>query len=187
MLANFKGIQWRLSDSWFNKIELNQYNNKSINYLEIGTLHGANIISVANTYGSHPDSKLFCIDPWEEYDEYNEYLKEQENNYNIFLENIENSGFKNKIIIKRGYSNIEILKFPDNFFDIIYIDGNHEPEFVLEDAVLSFRKLKKNGILIFDDYCLENTIIGIDAFISAYYKKINNLGLYNSQIFLKKI
>ena len=34
-------------------------------------------------------------------------------------------------------------KFKDEFFDIIYIDGNHEPEYVLEDAVLSFRKLKK--------------------------------------------
>jgi hypothetical protein len=35
--------------------------------------------------------------------------------------------------------------------DIIYIDGNHGPEYVLEDADLSFRKLK-NGIMIFDDY-----------------------------------
>ena len=70
---------------------------------------------------------MYCIDPWEDYDEY----KNQQ-----FINNIENSGVKDKIIINRGYSNLEIPKFQDEFFDIIYIDGNHEPEYVLEDAVL---------------------------------------------------
>ena len=59
--------------------------------------------------------------------------------------------FKDKIIVKRGYSNKEINNFEDNFFDIIYIDCNHEPEYVLEDAVLSFRKLKKDGIMMIMD------------------------------------
>ena len=52
----------------------------------------------------------------------------------------------------KGYSHKEIFRFDDNYFDIIYIDGNHEPEFVLEDAILSFRRLKKEGIMILDDY-----------------------------------
>jgi hypothetical protein len=87
---------------------------------------------------------LYCIDPWEDYDDYSEYKNKQQSIYNSFINNIENSGVKDKIIIiNRGYSNLEIPKFQDNFFDIIYIDGNHEPEYVLEDAVLSFRKLKK--------------------------------------------
>jgi predicted O-methyltransferase YrrM len=151
MLYNFVGVNYRLADNWFNHINMNYYN-KPINYLEIGTFYGANIISVANTYGSHNNSKLYCIDPWEDYEDYPEYKNEQSNIYNSFINNIEKSGVKDKIIINRGYSNIEVPKFEDNFFDIIYIDGNHEPEYVLEDAVLSFRKLKQNGIMIFDDY-----------------------------------
>ena len=95
---------------------------------------------------------MYCIDPWEDYNEYPEFKNQQSSIYNAFINNIENSGVKDKIIINRGYSNLEIPKFQDEFFDIIYIDGNHEPEYVLEDAVLSFRKLKKNGIMIFDDY-----------------------------------
>ena len=152
MLTNFVGVQYRLANNWFNAVDIKKFKDTPINYLEIGTFYGANILSVANTYGLHNDSKLYCIDPWEDYDEYPEYKNHQTSIYNAFIENIENSGVKDKIIINRGYSNLEIPKFKDEFFDIIYIDGNHEPEYVLEDAVLSFRKLKKNGIMIFDDY-----------------------------------
>ena len=77
----------------------------------------------------------------------------------------------------------------DNFFDIIYIDGNHEPEYVLEDAVLSFRKLKNNGIMIFDDYGWggpDLTQKGIDGFLSGYHKRITKLGEKQSQIFIRK-
>ena len=190
MLKNFVGIQYRLANNWFNHIDVNNYYNKQINYLEIGTFYGANLISVGLTYGLHKDSKLYCIDPWEDYDEYDEYKNIQSSIYNAFITNIENSGVKDKIIINRGYSNLEIPKFQDNFFDIIYIDGNHEPEYVLEDAVLCFRKLKKNGIMIFDDYGWggpDLTQRGIDGFLSGYHKKIKILGEKESQVFIQKI
>jgi len=61
------------------------------------------------------------IDPWEDYEDYDEYRGQQQNTYNCFLNNIENSGQKEKIVICRGYSNKEIPKFKDEFFDIIYI------------------------------------------------------------------
>ena len=190
MLNNFEGIKYRLADNWFNIIDINNYKNKPIKYLEIGTFYGANLLSVADSYGLHKDSKLYCIDPWEDYDEYPEYKNMQSYIYKSFIDNIEKSGVKDKIIINRGYSNNEIPKFEDDFFDIIYIDGNHEPEYVLEDAVLSFRKLKTNGIMIFDDYGWggpDLTQKGIDSFLNAYHKRRVYLGEINSQIFIKKI
>ena len=205
MLPNFQGTQYRLANNWFRYVDVTQYQNRPITYLEIGAFHGANVLSVAKTYGAHPESKLYCIDPWEDYEDYPEYKNEQGKNYSIFTTNVINSGDKDKIKIHRGYSNIEVPKFDDNFFDIIYIDGNHEPEYVLEDAVLSFRKLKNNGILIFDDYGWhgpDETQKGIDAFINGYHKRIQHIGnnyanyynnckIYGSdyvaQIFLRKI
>ena len=190
MLTNFKGTQYRLANNWYNIINLNDYKDKPINYLEIGAFYGANIISVAMTYGLHKESKLYCIDPWEDYNEYVEYKNEQPQIYDTFIENIKNSGFQDKIIINRGYSNKEIYKFDDEFFDIIYIDGNHEPEYVLEDAVSSFRKLKVNGIMIFDDYgwCGPDlTQKGIDAFLSGYSKRIQYLNNVETQVFIKKL
>jgi predicted O-methyltransferase YrrM len=189
MLYNFDGVQYRLANNWFSKVNVYDYKDKPINYLEIGTFYGANILSVAKTYGLHNDSKLYCIDPWEDYEEYPEYKNQQESIYNTFMNNVEKSGDKSKIIINRGYSNNEIPKLQDDFFDIIYIDGNHEPEYVLEDAVLSFRKLKKNGIMIFDDYGWggpDLTQKGIDGFLSGYHKRINILGKVQSQVFIRK-
>lgn len=189
-LPNFTGEHYRLADNWKSLIDINNYNDIPINYLEIGTFYGANLLSVADLYGGHNDSKLYCIDPWEDYEDYPEYKNQQHSIYKTFLDNIENSGAKDKIIINRGYSNIEIPKFQDDFFDIIYIDGNHEPEYVLEDAVLSFRKLKKNGIMIFDDYGWggpDLTKKGIDAFLNGYHKRIKVLGLKNTQVFITKI
>ena len=147
-------------------------------------------MSVAKTYCVHSDCKLHCIDPWVDYDEYPEYKNEQSSIYEAFMINLQSSGIKDKITVHRGYSNTEINKLEDDFFDIIYIDGNHEPEYVLEDAVLSFRKLKKDGIMIFDDYGWggpDLTQRGIDAFMSGYHKRIQRLGEKNSQVFVRKI
>ena len=169
-MDNF-GEKFRLASHWFNILSVDNYSNKPIN---------------ANSYASHEHSKLFCIDPYQDYDDYPEYKNKQDIIYSSFLKNIK--PYKNKIHHIRGFSNKEIFKFDDNFFDIIYIDGNHEPEYVLEDAVLSFRKLKHNGILIFDDYGWHNlTQHGIDAFLSTYHKKIEYICEKETQVFIKKL
>ena len=188
MLNNFHGVQYKLADNWYSIININDYKDRPINYLEIGTFYGANILSVANSYGLHNDSKLYCIDPWEDYDEYSEYKNQQQTIYNSFMNNVEKSGQKDKIIINRGYSNNVIPNLQDNFFDIIYIDGNHEAEYVLEDAMLSFRKLKIGGMMIFDDSYWEGVGRGINAFLSVYHKRVIHLATKDSdQLFIKKI
>jgi predicted O-methyltransferase YrrM len=187
-LANFTGTQYRLADNWFSIIPLDAFNTKPIRYLEIGTFYGANLLSVANSYASHPDSTLTCIDPWQDYADYPEYKGQQDTIYETFLTNIAESG-KENITVRRGYSHEVIPTLADDSFDIIYIDGNHEPEYVLEDAVLSFRKLKTGGVMIFDDYGWggpDLTQKGIDGFLAGYHKHITRIGLKESQLFVQK-
>jgi hypothetical protein len=170
-----------------------------LNYLEIGAHAGHNIISFAKHYGVHPESRLYCIDPWCDYNDYPEYKGKQLTIYNQFLANLKAVDLESKIIPIRGFSNEEVPKFQDSFFDIIYIDGNHQPEYVLEDAVLSFRKLKVGGYLIFDDYNFEGTYsrgpngttLGIDGFMKAYHTRIKHINTKwwgdLAQVFLQKI
>jgi predicted O-methyltransferase YrrM len=186
----FEGVKYRLADNWFSFLDRSTYETKPITYLEIGTFYGANLFSVAESYGSHKESQLHCIDPWIDYQEYPEYKNEQDTIYKTFQKNLEAFPEKQKVVVHRGFSHEKIPSFEDEMFDIIYIDGNHEPEYVLEDAVLSFRKLKIGGYMIFDDYGWggpDLTQKGIDAFLSGYSKRIENKGEAQSQVFVKRI
>jgi len=183
----FQGVAYRLADSWFHIVPLE---NKPIKYLEIGVFYGANLFSVCDSYAKHKDSQVYGIDPWEDYDQYSEYKNQQNDIYKTFQENLKNRQDQDKIHIRRGYSHNEIGKFKDEMFDIIYIDGNHEPEYVLEDAVLAFRKLKVGGYLIFDDYGwggADLTQCGIDSFARGYHKRMQIIGTHNTQFFMKRI
>ena len=183
--SSFRGTAYRLADNWFSYIKRDD--SKPICYAEVGAFYGANILSVALTYGAHPESVLIAIDPWTDYSDYPEYKGQQETIYETFKHNV--SEFRDKIVVKRGYSNEVLPTLEDNSLDIVYIDGNHEPEYVLEDAVLAFRKLKSGGYMIFDDYGWggpDLTKRGIDGFLNGYHKRIVVLGQRESQVFIQK-
>jgi hypothetical protein len=52
----------------------------------------------------------------------------------------------------RGESSSSLLAQPDKKYDIIYIDAGHDLIDVARDADAAMRKLKDDGILIFNDY-----------------------------------
>ena len=190
-MSEFEGTTYRTAENWYEYVPLENYKDRPINYLEIGCFYGANLISVEKSYGAHPESKLHGIDPWENYEDYPEYTEagKQEKTFETFSKNIENTGKKEKFVVHRGFSNKVIHTFPDEHFDIIYVDGNHEPHYVLEDGVLAFRKLKPGGYLIFDDYAWggrEGAQRGIEAFMIGYNSQVTREGLYESQMFIKK-
>ena len=188
----FRGNYYRLCNNWFEDVPVKDFCNRPINYLEIGGYYGANLLSVCNHYAKHPQSKAYVIDPWIDYEEYTEYKGKQTQIFYDFLHNITISGHKDKINIYKGYSHNEIPRLPDEYFDIIYIDGNHSPPYILEDCVLAYRKLKVGGYMILDDYgwideeTEENTEDGIDAFMVGYASKMIKVGLKNTQMILRK-
>ena len=59
---------------------------------------------------------------------------------------------QDQVKIHRGYSTDVLSQFPDNFFDWVYIDGNHTYDYVKKDLELSFRKTKVGGLVAGDDY-----------------------------------
>ena len=158
-----------------------------INYLEIGVLTGNNTLRVLSTFCTHKDSKLYCVDPWIDYDEYTEYKNQQTKNYADFLFNITNSGSAEKYVIKRGFSEDIVPKFEDNFFDLIFIDGNHETEFVYKDGIMSLQKLKPGGYMIFDDYDWKETKEGINKFLDEYRDQLKVIGETTYQLFIQKL
>ena len=94
----------------------------NINYLEIGCADGGNAIIISNTYAANPNSKLYCVDPWMDYDEYPEYKGEQEKGWETFNLNIQKLADHKKFVIKRGMSDDIVPTFANNFFDLIFIE-----------------------------------------------------------------
>jgi hypothetical protein len=54
--------------------------------------------------------------------------------------------------VHRSSSSTCSSQFPDNYFDWIYIDGNHQYEFVKQDLDLYLPKVKPHGLIAGDDY-----------------------------------
>lgn len=57
-----------------------------------------------------------------------------------------------KITIINESSIVVCNHFPDQFFDIIYIDANHSYDDVLRDIISWYPKVKDNGFICGDDY-----------------------------------
>ena len=96
------------------------------------------------------------------------------------LKNISEHPRCDDIDLKFGKSEHELKRISYGVADFIYIDGSHEAEDVLLDGLLCWKLLKKGGIMVFDDYGLEEPLgykkykpsIGIDAFLSVVDCKI---------------
>jgi len=189
MCGGFQGASYRLASNWHEHVPPLPFSGRPIRYLEIGALYGANLLSVGQSYGAHPASELHALDPWEDYAAYPEYRGEQADIFAAFTRNVARSPQGAKVRVHRGRSRELLPTLEDGSFDIVYVDGNHGPEFVLEDAVVSFRKLKPGGVMIFDDYGWQGpdaVARGVDAFLHAFHSLADLLGTKNSQVFVHK-
>ena len=181
-MADFKGIKYKDATNWIGFVPQTP---DPIRYLEIGVLCGNNVLSVERLYASHPDSVLVCVDPWIDYGEYPEYKGQITTYYDYFCQNTD--PIKQKLDVRRDFSHKVLPTLEDESFDLIYIDGNHETCYVLEDAVLAFRKLKVGGWMVFDDYEGPDVPPGIHAFLAGYTKRIwDKVALHGCQVFVKK-
>lgn len=66
-----------------------------------------------------------------------------------------------QMVIEVGRSQFNLAKYPDNSFDIIYVDADHSYESVKQDAYLAKEKLADNGVIVFNDYTYFDFLTGV--------------------------
>jgi hypothetical protein len=182
---------------------------RPLKILEIGSFEGRSICYVIEKLAGMPDLEIHCVDTWTGGAEhqadgpasYDMQSVEQRFHHNVQVA-IDRSKSKINIKIHKGCSDLVLSKLiadgNADYFDLIYVDGSHQAPDVLSDAVMGFKLLKKNGIIIFDDYLwgdnraadfdvLNCPKIAIDSFVNIYYKKLKILRLPLYQLYLQKI
>ena len=177
------------SQKWFlNNFEIFTFflpKDKSLkfDYLEVGCYEGLSSFYVLSEYKS---VNAFFLDIW---DMPNPNSKTLSSNFDLiekaFDQNL--SGFNFKKIKNDSVISMRKLLKENVHFDFIYIDGSHNGEDILSDAIEAFKILKVNGLMFFDDFLQHDdnrilqSYVGIDKFLSLYsdYLKIeyfqNNL------------
>lgn len=121
--------------------------NKELIILEIGNFEGLSSCFFSDNYLNHSNSKLYCVDPY--YKIIGKCV--DENTEKLFIKNIKMSKNYNKIVKKKMTSD-EFFSNNSIIFDIIYVDGCHEPDYLKRDIDNVFKSTKKNSIIWFDDY-----------------------------------
>lgn len=126
-------------------------NNEPNNILEIGCYEGSSSVFFADNLLDHPESSLTCVDPFMtiKNNDHEGILKNnEEENFDFNINNCKNN---DKISIKKITSD-NFFETNDKYFNFIYIDGCHDPDFIIRDMNNSFKYLIKDGIMWMDDY-----------------------------------
>ena len=138
--------------------ELASFSEISYKILEIGSWAGSSAVLWASACKKRNKGIVFCMDTWQGTNNPPQDTKQAIRNdriFNLFLHNIEASGFKDYIVLLKGSSDMmaEILK-PESF-DFVYIDGDHAYVQFKKDLLNYSKMVKVNGILCGDDFELD--------------------------------
>lgn len=122
------------------------------NYAEIGVLNGDFSRELFNILSP---KKLVLIDLFEG----SCYSGDKDGN-NVMLYDLNASYQKQKeweadntsIRVLKGDSSTILKTFDNNFFDMIYLDGDHSYEGCKKDLLVAYDKVKNNGFIIGHDY-----------------------------------
>ena len=143
-------------EQWFNYPECYNYIISNIPqngiFVEVGAWKGRSIAYFAvESINRNKNHKIYAVDIW---DKNSIYTEVDSSLYNTFLENTKEL----TNITPLRMTSIEACQtFTDNSIDAVFIDANHDYEFVKEDILAWLPKVKIGGIMSGHDYTNPHT------------------------------
>ena len=126
------------------------FNSHSLTGVEIGSQYGYNAYSLLKQLRNL--SLLYLVDPYASYDEYTESWATNDG-VNVAFEKAKKivSPYQLKTRFIRKFSDEAVDDIP-NIVDFVYIDGNHDYEFVKQDIDLYYPRVRSGGVLCGHDF-----------------------------------
>jgi predicted O-methyltransferase YrrM len=122
---------------------------RPVDVLEVGSWEGRSTLFLL---GYLPEGKLTAVDTWEGGAEH-QHRADLDALERRFDHNV--SAFRSRLVKRKGRSCTvlaELMSSAGESFDFIFIDGSHFADDVMLDAAMAWRLLRKDGVLVFDDY-----------------------------------
>ena len=168
--------RFHVTQDWFShnipvweKVLVSFRGKPNVKCLEIGSFEGLSACWLLENILTHHTCRIVCIDPFDSSGQL-----QAERNFDF---NVQKTGVDYKVMKLKGFSRQALPLFSCSYFDIAYIDGSHHPVDTLQDALSVWPLVKKDGVIIFDDYAIGSTYPseiaagidpkpGIDTFLS---------------------
>lgn len=118
---------------------------------EIGVLEGDNSVAMLQ---ANQRLRLLCVDPWRTYDCYHDYTRPSKMLAFYEAAKVKTAPYSDRCALKRAYSMDAACQVPNESLDLVYIDGNHEFDFVMQDIIEWSKKVRPGGVVAGHDYYL---------------------------------
>jgi hypothetical protein len=109
--------------------------------------------------------KLYMIDPWVKLHKCYSHSAECERDYNFVKSEVDRR-FKDRAVIIRDKSENVVNQIQEEL-DFIFIDGNHDYEYVMKDLTLYVPKMKRGSLVMGHDWC--SSYLGVVGALTDYY------------------
>ncbi len=152
-------------------------NKKDLIGAEIGVSEGRHALDMMEELHI---KKLYLIDPYKAYEEYYQSVENIDSTQQALDKRMKEAKkvlrkYGNKVEFIRKFSENATEHIKDESLDFLYIDGNHQYEFVKKDIELYYPKLKKGGIIGGHDYAscpeTERQRFGVVKAVNEFFKK----------------
>ena len=88
--------------------------------------------------------------------------------------------FKNNVQLYKGFSETELPKIDMSKIDMVFLDGGHSYETVRSDLSLILKGIKKNKIIICDDY--DQVDYGVKKAVDEILKQVTDIKQLNKRL-----
>jgi len=143
------------------------YDGKDLIGAEIGIRYGGHSLTILKHL---PMKRLYLIDPQQGYDGIDGYHRRGFKEIRKGLKRNLNA-YSDKLVFIRKMSENAVDDIPDNM-DFIYIDGNHDYEYVKKDVDMYYPKIKKGGVLCGHDFQLPDVARAVSELATKHDLKV---------------
>lgn len=144
--------------------------------LQIGVFTGDASVWLLDNVLTGPGSLLVDVDTWQGSDELAHEAFDWEDVYDTYCFRTMAVCAGHRLQIYRGSSDTFFAE-PQEPFDFIYIDGAHDFQSALADAIGAFGVLRLGGLLAFDDYSWGTVAAAVSEFAELWAGELETVEL----------